>query len=396
MIAKISSQKISKMTSNSVSCVACESYSQDLLSKALTKAVMLAGGFPEKVLSAKKILLKPNLLSARCPEDAVTTHPEFVRATIRELRRCGFAGAIFLGDSPAGDYSFEELWEKTGMSKIAAEENVSLLPFNNIKRLEIPGFCAVPVLRELDDFDAVINLPKLKTHMLTKITGAVKNVYGLVPGNAKSGFHGHFSSPQKMADFLAALYVRVKPSFVIMDAIESLAGNGPSNGFPFKSGLIFAGEDSLFVDACACELFDYSANDIRLLSSAAEIEELPANFADYIVKKGDEWETLKIKKAPKSSTEFLHLLPEFVFHPLSFVLNCRPTFDKELCIRCGRCERACSQGAIYKGRNEQYYINTKKCILCMCCMEACDRRAIKMQSSLAKIKKRVFDLFGLK
>ncbi len=374
-----------------VSCEICESYSFKELRKTVENAVLNAGGWPQKVGSARKILLKPNLLSASSPEEAVTTHPEFIRAVICEIRRHADP-EIVIGDSPAGDYPWDELWEKTGLKRIAHEEDVELLPFTDIKRREISGFGFVPALKELEDFDAVISLPKLKTHVLTKITGAVKNVYGLVPGNAKSGFHGEHPSPGKMADFIAAFYASCQPDFNIMDAVDCMEGNGPSNGRPLRSGLIFAGADAIALDCCACEIYGYRPSDIKIITLAMKYCGKDPDFCNAIQRKGDGWNKMKGIRAGRSSADFLNWIPEFMFHSLSLVLRCRPIVDNSLCIRCGICEKACSQKAISRKGNS-FRISQRKCIVCMCCMESCPKHAVELVSPGIRTAGKIRQLF---
>ncbi len=369
-----------------VAAVHCPEYEPALLRKAVREAVAAAGGWPEKVLNARKILLKPNLLSPRPPEEAVTTHPEFARAVACELRSLG-GKDLWLGDSCAGEYSQEELWDKTGMAKVCAEEDVRLLRFENISRRRLDSAGSVPVLAELGAFGAVINLPKLKTHALTKITGATKNTFGLMPGIVKAGFHGSFPSPRKMSVFLADLYCELKPDFTVMDAVESMDGNGPANGEPYRSELIFAGADAAAVDACACRLYRFKPEEIPMLRRIAGRGGGIA--ADELIERaGDGWELLeeKSKKARRTGSGFIHSLPEFAFHPLSLLLSCRPVIDQKLCVRCGVCAGACSQKAICL-KSGSYLVEPRKCILCMCCMEACKKHAVLMDSPAMRMKR---------
>lgn len=359
-----------------VSAVICDSYAPPLLEEKIRLAVELAGGWPEKLKPGANVLLKPNLLSARTPEQCVTTHPEVVRAVIRELRRKGIE-KITIADSPAGNYSWQELWDKTGMRKIADEEKVDLIPVDNFVRKEIPGYGSVPVLKEFSSFDMFISLPKLKTHLLTKITGAVKNSYGLMVGEAKSGFHGKCPSPRKMANFLAAVYGIIKPDFVIMDAVESMAGDGPAAGTPFKSGLIFAGADAVAVDSCACTVYGYTANEIPLLVKTESMGFGTAN-PELIEKAGDGWEKMKNMKAKRSISDVLHRFPEPAFKILTMLLKCRPSIKQDICVKCGKCFKVCSQKAV-ESASGKFTVNSGKCILCMCCIEACPVKAIDLR-----------------
>ena len=375
-----------------VSAVTCESYDLVLLEEKIRAAVELAGGWPEKLKPGANVLLKPNLLSARTPEQCVTTHPELVRAVIRELRRIGI-DKITVADSPAGNYSWQELWEKTGMRKITDEEKVELIPVENFVRKEVSGYGNVPLLKEFSSFDVFISLPKLKTHLLTKITGAVKNSYGLVVGEAKSGFHGKCPSPRKMAGFLASVYGIIRPDFVIMDAVESMAGDGPAAGSPFKSGLVFAGADAVAVDSCACAVYGYAANEIPLL---VKVESLGFGTAkpELIEKTGDGWEKIKTMKAKRSISDALHRFPEPMFHILTMLLKCRPNIKQDTCIKCGKCFKVCSQRAIGFSSGK-YSVNSGKCILCMCCIEACPVKAIELRYPAQRMMS-VIDFFRRK
>jgi len=361
-----------------IASVKCSAYSAEDLEKALKSAISAVGGFPKKLKKAKKVLLKPNLLTARPPEHAVTTHPEFLRATIRVLKGIGVE-RIAVGDSPAGSHPWKKLWETTGIAEVAESEGAELLAFENIKRVELPGGETLPVLKELDEFDAVVSLPKLKTHILTKITAAVKNSYGLIPGKAKSMFHGQHQSPADMGRFLADAYAPVKPDFVLMDAVECMEGEGPANGKPFQLGLVFAGCDAVAVDAAACRVYGYKPGDIPLLATAADKGHGVADLAK-IELVGDGWDVAEEKRPKRSTSDFLHKIPPGLFHVLTLILACRPKISKNECVKCGICEKICSQDAISRDKNGNFKVNWKKCVLCMCCVESCPKHAIELKS----------------
>ena len=166
-----------------VSAIQCDTYKAKNLEKAILEAVESAGGLPDNFKPGCSVLLKPNLLTAKTPDSPTVTHPEFIRAVIRVLKSFEIEN-ITVGDSPAGKHSWNTLWEKTGIKKVAEEENVKLIPFENIKCINIDNN-NIPVLKEFFEYDGIISLPKLKSHLLTKMTGAVKNSYGLVIGQAK-------------------------------------------------------------------------------------------------------------------------------------------------------------------------------------------------------------------
>ena len=364
-----------------ISSVECKTYEIEQLQAKIKEAIDLAGGFPAQIKPGSKILLKPNLLTATAPEAAVTTHPNIVRAVIRILKEQGITDITF-GDSPAGKHSWEKLWAKTGMKKVAEEENVVLMPFENFKTICIEGIPElehVPVLKELDNFDAVISLPKLKTHLLTKVTGAVKNSYGLIIGRAKSNFHGSFPSPRKMSDFIGRLYGNLRPDFVIMDAVECMEGDGPNYGKVKHVGAVIAGKDAVAVDSCACEVYGYSYSEINILQTAIKLEYGVAG-KELVERTGNAWDAIANTKAKRAKADFLFKIPEKLFFLVTYFAKCRPVIDKKKCIRCSLCAEACSQKAITISK-KKCKVQGSKCVLCMCCIEACPYHAITLDYS---------------
>ena len=360
-----------------VSSVKCPSYDRIELLNSVREAVKLAGGFPENIRRGSKVLLKPNILTAKIPEYAVTTHPEFIRAVILLLKESG--AEITVGDSPAGGYKWEKVWTDTGIKKICEEENVILLPFENSKIIDFKKGQNIPVLKELDDFDALISLPKLKTHILTKITGAIKNSYGLVIGHAKSHFHSIYPSPRKMSGFIGELYGYLKPDFVIMDAIVCMEGDGPNTGYPFKAGLIFAGRDGVAVDSCAIKVFRYSPTDIMYINTAVQKGYGVADW-DNIERSGNGFKHLGAIRGKRSKAELLFKIPEKLFFVITMITKSRPSIDVTKCVKCGICMKVCSRKAICR-QGEKYKVTASKCVLCMCCIEACSYQAISLRSA---------------
>ncbi|HPN84522.1 MAG TPA: DUF362 domain-containing protein [Victivallales bacterium] len=374
-----------------VSSVRCFDYSPDYVQSAVEEAIVLAGGLPEKVLKASSVLLKPNLLTARDPDGFTTTHPEVIRAFIKLLKKTG-CKKIYIGDSPAGNYSFDELWTKTGMKAVAGEEGALLLPFENIRRVELSDGSILPVLREFFEMDAVISLPKLKTHALTKITGAVKNSYGLVVGNAKSAFHGKYPSPVKMARFLSEIYGMLRADFYLMDAVVAMAGDGPSNGSPHRASAIFASSDAVALDSVAASIYGYSPEDIPLLGFASKAGLGTSDLQIIEILERD----LKIEDIPKgarSKADILHRVPDLLFGWISPLLSSHPEINQEFCVKCGKCLEACSQKAISKKKDGSLEVKRKKCILCMCCIESCPVHAVKLQSFYLKSFGRIRNFF---
>ncbi len=364
-----------------VAAVHCQTYERELVCSKVAEAIALSGGFPAVVKPGSRILVKPNLLTAKPPEAAATTHPEVVRGVIHALRKAGVA-RIAIADSPAGNYPWDELWTTTGMAAVAAEENIELIPLVNFRKVEIAGL-SVPVFKELEEFDAFVSVPKLKTHLLTKVTGAVKNSYGLIVGDAKGAFHSLNPSPRAMSEFVAAVYGVVKPCFVVMDAIECMEGEGPAGGRAKQVGALLAGTDGLAVDACACAVFGYESRDVPSLAATMR-GEFGVGDPAAIEKVGDAWQMIQTARAKRSIAGFLSAMPEPMFHILTFLLRCRPVIVRDTCSACGLCAKACPQKAI-SSKGGRLVVNGGKCVLCMCCMEACPHKAIELLSPATRL-----------
>ncbi len=362
-----------------VSAVKSSDYELESLIAAVREAVLKAGGLPEHINSHSKILLKPNLLTAKSPSESPTvTHPEFIRAVIRVLKEKGIYD-ITIGDSPAGVHKWEDLWEKTGIAEVAKSENVKLIPFENLKFVYLDSL-RIPVLKELDNFDAVISLPKLKTHLLTKTTGSVKNSYGLIIGHAKGHFHTLFPSPMKMSKFIGRLYAaHFKFDFSIMDAVECMQGDGPNAGYFYHAGIIFASSDAVALDSAASEIFGYLGENIPLLKSA---EKYGGGVCESskIERCGDGWDVVSNSNGKKSKAEILFKFPDRIFFIVSLITRTRPKVEHSNCTLCRICEKACAQKAIYI-KNKKVKLKSSKCILCMCCIEACPKQTIKLRTS---------------
>jgi uncharacterized protein (DUF362 family)/Pyruvate/2-oxoacid:ferredoxin oxidoreductase delta subunit len=366
-----------------VAAVACPDYNPERLDAAVSDAITASGGLPPSITPGSSVLIKPNLLTAKPPEQAVTTHPDLVAALVRFLRRNGI-DRIVVGDSPAGLYSWEELWEKTGYTEMARREKIRLVPFEEIHRVDFPGAGILPITKVWNDVDAVISVPKLKTHTLTKMTAAVKNSYGLIVGGAKSGLHGRYPSPRQMGEFVGRLHHLLKPDYVLMDSIVCMEGDGPSDGTPARVGVLLAGTDAVAADSMACRVYGYAPEDLPYLAIAAK--EGPG-IADRtrITATGNGWDIVNSIRLKRSRSDFLHRFPGWLFGLGTRFLLCKPEICPTACVRCGKCAAVCPGNAIEKHSDSTYRIDPKRCVLCVCCMEACPCHAVSMISPGVRI-----------
>jgi len=231
----------------------CDSYELSQVRTALVQLLKPLGGMGSFVMAGERILLKPNMLSVKSPEQAVTTHPVVVRAVADLVREAG--GRVMIGDSP-GMGGFQRVADKSGIARAAAESGAELIEFK--ATVDLPGsgiFRRFTLARAYWEADKIINLPKLKTHEMMTMTCAVKNLFGAVVGAEKAGWHLKAgASREQFARLLLEIYLLKKPVLNIVDAIVAMEGNGPGSGDPLQVGALIAGVNPVAVDMVAGRL----------------------------------------------------------------------------------------------------------------------------------------------
>jgi uncharacterized protein (DUF362 family) len=248
-----------------VSLVRHDTYAEGL-ADALVRLLDPFGGMRAFVRDGQTVLLKPNLLTDRRPEQAVTTHPELVRALIRIVKEAG--GRPVVGDSPAVVSRIESVWEHSGIWRVCREEGVELLNFEQAGSVAVEtGGYTFHIARPAQEADVIINVPKLKTHTLTVLTAAVKNLYGLLPGFQKAMLHKRYAHPRAFGTMLAALARACPPTLSIVDGIVGMEGDGPSAGRPVNLGFLAASTEARAVDLALCQILGLDSRSIPYLSA---------------------------------------------------------------------------------------------------------------------------------
>ena len=366
-----------------VAITECADYSSENIQNSLKK-VLENSFFPD--VSEKIVLLKPNILSGSSPEKAVTTHPELVRAVIKELRSRG-AYRILVGDSP-GVGSADLAGKKCGIKEVADQEGVEWVIFRTTGTLACPDGkkqTRFYPTRYLEEADVLISLPKMKTHEMMYYTGAIKNLFGLIPGLNKSRFHMNFPEKEDFAAMIVDLFQAAKPDFAIMDGILAMEGPGPGSGFPREVKLLGASENLLALDWAFASIMGYSPELIPLLKDALDrnIWMSGPEAIQYPLLTPEEvtMEDYKRVKILKDTGFIKKILPERLYQFLRNLYVPRPFFIHRKCIRCGKCLEICPAGALRfkgNGRKKRVQIDYQKCIRCYCCHEVCPVEAIRI------------------
>ena len=374
------------MSKTTVSLIQCNSYTREEVDAAVRRAVDLLGGMSRFVRPGERILIKPNLLSAKEPSRAITTHPEIVRPVIRMVKE---AGAIpILGDSPGGAVKgVERVWEKTGMKALAEEEGVTLVNFETAGSRSMP--IQHPLLESLQisnavlDVDGIINLPKLKTHSMLLFSGGVKNFYGCVPGLRKAEYHKFAPLPRDFSQLLAELYLLVKSKvrFSLVDGIVGMEGNGPSAGDIRTMNLIAAGEDTVALDTVLTTLLGLKTSRILYLGMIARKGGGTDDLSKISVI-GDPAGSFALDGFKLPVTWYYELIPRFLVTALGRFIWLKAMIVPELCVNCQMCVQSCPVQAIIPGKGGKPVVDQKRCISCLCCHELCPHHAVILKSSL--------------
>lgn len=356
----------------------CRCPEYDAVHDALARLMRDLGGIGGFVRPGQTVLVKPNLLTDRHPDAAVTTHPEVVRAVVRMLKEAG--AKPWVADSPCNVASLAAVWEKSGVGKVCQEEGVPLVNLEQAGsvRIEEAGF-VFAIARPVLDADVIVNVPKVKTHVLTGLTGAVKNLYGTVPGFQKTTLHKLYPRRDEFADLLIAVYRKVRPALSIADGIVGMEGDGPSGGHPVRLGILAASADAVALDTVLASLLGMKVEAVSYLEAARRREAGETDMG-RIRLLGDPADELRIRRFRLPNTIPTRHIPRWLSRSVGALIWHRPDFS-ERCEFCGKCVRACPAGALAQERGRRPVLSADRCIECCCCHEVCPAHAVEMRAS---------------
>jgi uncharacterized protein (DUF362 family)/Pyruvate/2-oxoacid:ferredoxin oxidoreductase delta subunit len=361
-----------------VALVFCSGYDEEEVERAVRRGFALFGGPEALCPGVKSVLLKPNLLVGEVPERAVTTHPAVFRAVAKVFLEAGYR--VGFGDSPAFG-SPESVAKKAGILEVARALGVDFADFTHGVEVDFPEGVQhrkFTIARGVREYDALVSLPKWKTHGLTRVTGAVKNQLGCVPGIRKGEYHFRIPDAILFSRMLVDLNRLLRPAFFVMDAVVAMEGNGPRNGKPRFMGLLAFSRDPVALDATLARLIHL---DPALVPTCSEGERLGLGTwrREAIVLWGDDperfeqrdFEVLRLPQVSPSRKPFLPLVRRFLLP--------YPVIRRKLCKGCGVCTEVCPVHPKALRWSESIRlpsIEYARCIRCFVCQEVCPHGAI--------------------
>ncbi|MBD3413198.1 MAG: DUF362 domain-containing protein [Candidatus Aminicenantes bacterium] len=370
------------MKPSKVSLVQVKDYQQEHLNSGLKKGLNLLGGIQHIINPHSRVFVKINHLSPPSPpEKAIVTHPSFTREVLGILK--SLSCHITVGDDI--QYKGKDRFHTSGYQKICDEMEVELINLKEagFRKIKCNGkhlksiYISPPILES----DHVINLPKLKTHSFTIFTGAVKNMYGVIPYGLRLQYHKQFSLPSEFSEMLVDIYSCVPPCLSIMDGINSMEGEGPSSGNPRKTNVILISEDGVALDAVASQIVGLDPISVY---STQDAHQRGVGVGDLkkIQILGEEISRIKTRDFKHSAVavgiiqrRIPQILHSFIQNQLTFI----PEVIPKKCTSCMECIDICPTAAA-QIVNGKAWIEQNKCIHCMCCHEVCQFHAIKLKN----------------
>ncbi|MEE0981867.1 MAG: DUF362 domain-containing protein [Acutalibacteraceae bacterium] len=340
-----------------------------------------------KIPAGAKVLLKPNLVVDKDAAFSVTTNPRFVYAVIRYLKNIGVED-ITVADCPGGALllfsEMETVYRKTGYSFLSEFAKLNTdFESKDINSPEDSVNKDFNIINAVSEADFIINIPKLKTHNMTCITAGVKNLFGCIPGLQKPAFHAKYPAVNDFSNMLVELAQTVKPDFTIVDAIDIMEGDGPTNGKKRHLGLTFSSCDVFSMDAYIVNLLGIPEDFVATVSASRKKNLVQEDMeiigdADFSLEK-----PILLPSGFNATSGFGKLtakLKTTAEKLISSVFMSYPQMN-EKCVLCKKCVVTCPKNAL-SIENKKIVLNKKVCIGCLCCDEVCPNAAVDIRKKI--------------
>jgi uncharacterized protein (DUF362 family)/NAD-dependent dihydropyrimidine dehydrogenase PreA subunit len=322
----------------------------------------------------KRVLIKPNMLGPYPPEKGITTHPSLVRALVKSLRRR--QASCLVGDNPGlqGYAANARCARVCGIEEAADGCFVNLAKETVRVDLRSRFLANLVVSRPILEADLIINVPKFKTHVQTRVTGAIKNMFGILPGAEKARVHCTVPRPEDFSELLVDIYQIRPPDLILMDAVVGMEGNGPSGKDLRPIGKILASRNGVAIDGLMAAIMGIRPEEVDHLKVAHQrdlgpLDPLKINILGH-------WAPLKKFKMPLTYASrgiFGTLVNKVLYRPH---LKPRLKVNTKRCTQCRVCVQHCPAGALSMEGFPR--LDEKKCISCYCCYELCSQQAVEL------------------
>ncbi|MFQ7754162.1 MAG: DUF362 domain-containing protein [Acutalibacteraceae bacterium] len=358
-------------------------YDLEALEKAADR-IFSAFGFYARLAPGRQVILKPNLVMKSAPEEAIITHPKLVAAVALCLKRRG--AEVLVAESGGGVYNtaaMKSVFRACGYTAAAEQYGFSLYTECRSQTVELPRGVRCGALSVLEPFvqpreALVVNIAKLKTHGMMGYSGAVKNLFGTVPGLMKPELHCRYPEKEPFAEMLVDLCDYIRADFSFIDGIEAMEGNGPTGGEKRFVGALIGAESPYAADLAGAAVIGMRPEEILTLQNACA-RGLCADTPLELL--GDPLESVRVpdfKRARSSDVDFLTRVPKPLRPLAKKIATPYPCIRRKSCVGCGKCAESCPQHTI-ELRGGKAQIGYARCIRCFCCHEMCPKHVIDIR-----------------
>jgi uncharacterized protein (DUF362 family)/NAD-dependent dihydropyrimidine dehydrogenase PreA subunit len=381
------------MKKSPVALSKCSSYDKEKLTL-LLESQFRDAGITKELICEKNVVIKPNLVMNKEPEFAATTHPSVIAAAARVLKKMG-AAKITIAESSGGPYTEATIkahYKGCGITEMAIDEGIDLNTKNGATVMHYPDGVKCKTFNIIDpiaEADVIVNICKLKTHSLTKMSAGTKNLFGCIPGVEKFEMHATFPD---YADFggmicdICEMLCSRKKIIAITDAIVGMEGDGPTAGTPRTIGALYMSENPFASDIVGETLLGFEGT-VPIVREAVARGLCPADISGVTVL-GNDVSALRItdfKEPGTAENRSVSALSFFSGGKLGRFFMPRPKADPSLCKGCGECVASCPQHTIelVSRRGKKIAkVRHADCIRCYCCQELCPFAAIKIKKNV--------------
>ncbi|HHX80608.1 MAG TPA: DUF362 domain-containing protein [Acholeplasmataceae bacterium] len=362
----------------------CLEYEKELVKEKIETCLSAIGDLASFLKPNGRVFVKLNCVGGFSPDLGITTHPVFLEAIIEILKQ--YTSDIIVGDNPATKDLVSTL-KRCKLYDVITKNNLKILKGDDlitIKNSKPKLYSSFEVSREMIEVDLLVNLPKLKTHSLTYMSIAEKNLFGMIYGLSKAGWHVKANNPLQFGEALNDLYGAIleayqdKKMLHICDGIIGLEGEGPGTaGITKKAGAILASSDAVSLDRVAAEVCKLDPDKIFVTKIADERNYGEGNLEriEIVGKSLVAFADLRFQEPVNQTSTFGLKLLKYDF--LRNLLLEHPLIEKDLCIKCGECVKICPPKTLKIKKGEFPYLKAKECIRCWCCAEVCPQNAIQ-------------------
>jgi uncharacterized protein (DUF362 family)/Pyruvate/2-oxoacid:ferredoxin oxidoreductase delta subunit len=367
------------MTKSPVSIVRLDNYRPDDVAAALGKCLGLLGGLPSIIRPQSRVFVKINHLSpATPPERGIITHPVLAGEVLRLLKNmnCDVTVGDDIQSSAADGFvisGYRKICRALGVRLVNLKEagfRKVALEGSRLKAVYISPLCL--------DADFIIDLAKLKTHSLTVFTGAVKNMFGVIPHGLRINCHRQFSQSDQFSEMLVDIFSCVRPHLTVMDGVVAMEGEGPAAGRCRTTGVVVAGRDGIAVDAVSSAIIGFNPLNIFTTSDAYR-RGLGQGQLSQIEIRGETLDSVRVEDFEHSAVALGLLRRKIPSRLFSFIYNylaLTPVVVAGRCTGCQECIGICPAAAA-QNRDGKAWLDQTACIHCMCCHEVCRFGAIR-------------------